>query len=285
MIATTDRVSADLVLFNGKIVTLDEDDTIAQAVVIKSDRITFVGTSDEALSSAGPKTVKIDLSGRCAIPGIVDSHTHPTHLATRLLSEVDCRYPKVKSIADLKTEISKKAKHTEPGTWIIAWGYDNTKLEENRHVTRWELDEAAPCNPVYVRRVDGHVSVGNTLAFEKAEVGRETKDPPSGKLDRASDGELTGVLRGRAQELVRDSIPPYTLEDIKKGLKLCFQQLTRCGITSIQASTAGSLHLKAFQELRREGELPIRVGLMMDGGEEGLLSALIKTGLETSGSR
>jgi predicted amidohydrolase YtcJ len=277
--------AVDLILLNGKVITVDSENSIVEAVAIKDGKIVRVGNNKEVKKLAGQKTLIIDLRGKAVLPGFIDTHLHPGLFGINLM-EVDCRSPPVKSIADILERIKKRANKLPGGTWVRGWGYDDTKLIEKRHPTRWDLDKATTDHPVYLRRICGHVGVANSKALELAGISKHTPDPPGGKIERdPKTGEPTGVLRETAQIL--DIIPPYSEEEIKEALRLACEKFTQWGLTTV-GDAAGSfadkytpLYIRAYQDLLAEGKLPLRVRIMLSGTVPSMLDAVQKIGLKT----
>jgi len=162
---------ADLALLNGKILTIDENESIAEAVAVKFGKILAVGTRDEIKGLIGQNTRIIDLKGRTAIPGLIDSHCHITSTAMRMIGVLDLSEEAgVRSIADIQRKIAEKVATVNKGEWISGAREDDYKLAEKRHPTRWELDKASPQNPVIISTVGGHFSIANSKAFEHLPV-------------------------------------------------------------------------------------------------------------------
>jgi hypothetical protein len=272
------ELSADMVLMNGKVVTVDSEDSIAEAVAVKNGLIAVTGTTKEIIKLVGPQTQVIDLKGKTVLPGFIDSHTHPPSAGTRIFT-VDCRDPGVKSIKDIQRMVRQRAEKTPRGKWISVSNYNDLKLVEKRHITRWELDEAAPKHPVFVTTDTGHLHVANSRALELAGVTKDTPDPAGGKIDKASDGTPTGLLYETAGGLVSRLIPAYTLEETKEGLRSVFNQFLEWGVTTTHDAGAGAMSIKAYQELLEEGKMPVRVLLMVRG--PGLIDHLIGLGIKS----
>jgi len=176
MTVAEEALSADLVLLNGKVVTVDPDFSVAEAVAVRDGRIVAVGSTAEIEELAGVRTEVIDLDGRMVLPGLIDSHIHM--LSTGLtISMINCRTPPMRSITDIVAAVGERAGKAEPGEWIAGRGWDQAKLAEHRNPTRWDLDEVAPDNPVYLTRTCGHVVVVNSKALEIAGITRERPSP------------------------------------------------------------------------------------------------------------
>jgi predicted amidohydrolase YtcJ len=269
---------ADLALVNGKVLTVDDENSVAEAVATKFSRIMVVGSTEEVERVMGEKTEVHDLGGRTVLPGLIDSHMHPAGYGASRVRGVKCG-PDVYSIEELLQRIKEKAKTTPEGNWIQGYSLDDLGL--GRYPTRQELDSVTPRNPLYIGRRDGHIGVANSLALEIAGITRDTPDPPHGEIDRDADGEPTGVLKEDARSPVRSKIPPYSFEELKEGLKMVFDEFISLGLTTIHGSMTDSTTLRALQEMKREGSLRLRVCVNASGREEGMLESLIAAGIQT----
>lgn len=257
-----ERIAADLILFNGKVVTVDSSNSVVEAVAIKSGRILATGLSSDVTKLAGTRTEVINLRGRTVLPGLIDTHTHPSLAATRTY-EINCRSPPVRSITEILEMVRAKAVELDPKEWIRGTNYNDIKLVEKRHITRWELDEVAPRNPVLISKETGHLYVVNSKALELAGITRETKDPPGGQIDRDQKGEPTGLLYEMAVTLVSSLIPPYTVQEVKEGMRRVWDQFSSWGVTTTHDASAYADSIKAYQELLAEGVRQVRTLLMV----------------------
>lgn len=269
---------AEIVFLNGKVITVDENNSMANAVAVKSGRIYRVGTNEFIKEVVGERTIAIDLEGKTIIPGLIDSHMHPGSYGVFWVRGVKCG-PDVASINELLNRIEKKAKNTPIGRWILGYTLDDVKL--GRYPTRWELDKVTPDNPLYIQRRDGHIGIVNSQALEAGNITKDTPDPPHGKIDRDDYGIPTGVLRESAKEIVFDKIPPFTIEEYYDGLKQVFDEFLGLGLTTIHASMTTSKEFKAMQMLKKKKELKLRVCVHASGREDGMLEALIAAGIQT----
>ncbi|MBW2179748.1 MAG: amidohydrolase, partial [Deltaproteobacteria bacterium] len=254
--------AADKILINGNILTVDATDNVVEAVAIKDGRFLAIGKSDRIKELAGHDTEMLDLEGKTVLPGIIDSHTHPSLLASHL-TEINCRKPEVNGIADIKEMIKARAQELGPGKWVRGANFNDSKLTEKRHITRWELDEAAPENPVCLLADTGHQSVVNSKALELSGVTKDTPNPSGGEIQRDESGEPTGLLYEMAMGLVSRVIPPYTVEEVKAGYSEVLKQFSRWGVTSTHDAGGVDLGIRAFQQLLNEGKRQVRVSLMV----------------------
>ena len=254
-------LSSDIILFNGKICTM-EDESFSTALAIRDGNIALLGSDSEVLETASLKTKIVDLSGRLTLPGFIDTHIHPSMAGELLTGKIDMKYYQPNSIPQLLDVVKKYAQKASEGEWLTGWGYDEERLAEKRHPTKWDLDQAAPKNPVFLTQTCGHVAACNSSALAIGGLGKETPDPNQGIIDRNSEGEPTGVLRNRAQEIVKRHITSTKHAMLKDSLSKACERLSSWGVTGIHDAWAGPSVIKAYQELLSEGKLPLRVGLM-----------------------
>jgi len=276
-------IYADMCLINGKIITVDPDDRVVEAIAIYRNKIEALGTTEEIKKLAGPETKIIDLKGKTVMPGIIDSHTHPSMIAARNL-EVNCRAPPIKNIPEILTLIKAKAEELGPGAWVQGANFNDSKLEENRHITRWELDEAAPDNPVFIISDTGHQALVNSKAFEVAGITDDTPDPPGGEMERNEKGVLTGLLYENATGLIREYIPEYSVEALRESYKDVVAQFSEWGVTSTHNASGHRNGIRAYKQLLDEGVRQVRMQLMVSITREetsDVLSALELAGIES----
>jgi len=253
----------DFVLLNGKVITVDEEETIAEAVAVKGDRILKVGSNEEIRRTIGRHTKVIDLEGKVVLPGFIDSHNH----VPARVNYVDLHW--VRSIDELVEKLREKAKRTPKGRWIIGGGFNESKLKERRFPNRYDLDRASTEHPIAVSRVGGHMGhIYNSYALNLAGITRETPDPePPAYIERDPETrEPLGNLRESAEEpllrlMAREPRP--SREEVKEALKETFRQLLSWGITTVKDPGITAEKLRAYQELLEEGELPIRVNFLV----------------------
>ena len=216
---------ADLLLFNGKVLTVDEKFSIQTTVAVRDGNIVAVGGQE--LDSQFNAKQKIDLDGRMLMPGFNDTHIHIIPLSPRSIELEDA-----KSIKEIQERLRAKAKQLGPGKWITGYGWDEAQLEEKRVIVRADLDAAAPNNPVMLTRAGQHSSVGNSLALKIAKIDRNTPDPDSGVIEKDGQGEPNGIIRERS-DLYRRHIPNDTWDDLRPGYIDRLQWLLSLGITSV----------------------------------------------------
>ncbi|MEM8971359.1 MAG: amidohydrolase [Pseudomonadota bacterium] len=276
------ELCADLIVTGGKIVTLDPAETIAQAVAVRDGKILKVGSDDDVQARAGAETIRISAGGKLVVPGLIDGHAHMDRegLKDVLPSLSGCR-----SVADILDRIRELAKVTPVGEWIVTMPvgeppfYEGVpqNLKEGRFPNRWELDQAAPDHPVYIRPIWGHwrntlplISVANSRALEAAGITRETMAPvPSIQIDKdLSTGEPSGIFyefiyKPVVEKTLMSCIPQFTLDDRIAGLRRSMTVYNSFATTSVFEGhgIAGEV-FAAYQHLREEGALPVRASLM-----------------------
>ena len=217
--------TADLLLFNGKIVTVDNAFSIHQAIAIKDGRILAVGSNELRKRYAAARS--IDLAGRTVLPGFMDTHIHLQGHSRRHLD-----FRETKSLAELKLQVSEKAKELGPGEWITGDDWNEYHFTEQRKPVRGDLDAAAPNNPVVLTRAGGHSIVGNSKALEMADINKATPDPERGLIEKDSNGEPNGVIRER-NDLYTRLIPRDKPQDVRQSLLETVREQLQLGITSV----------------------------------------------------
>jgi predicted amidohydrolase YtcJ len=259
------EIKADLLLLNGKVITVDNEFNIVEAVAIKDRKIIATGTTPEIEGLQGEGTEVIDLEGKTVLPGLIDSHLHVVGTGM-LLSQINCRTPPMSSISDILTAVKEVADKAEPGEWILGRGWDQVKLSDHRNPTRWDLDKVSPKNPVWLTRTCGHIGVCNSLALEVGGVSKDTPQPVGGNVEKDEGGEPTGLLEeGPAMNLVRKHIPPTSFEDTVNAIKLASRAFSEAGLTGVVDAGIDSKTMRAYQRAADDGELNVRVNMMLHG--------------------
>ncbi|HYV30023.1 MAG TPA: amidohydrolase, partial [Candidatus Binatia bacterium] len=251
---------ADLILHNGKVVTVDESFSIQEAIALRAGRIVEVGRNTEVLKHRGPRTELVDLQGSLVLPGLMDSHTHP---AGASLTEFDHPLPTMERLQDVFDYIQARARALPEGDWIEVRQVFITRLQETRYPTRAELDRVAPKHPVIFQT--GPDAALNSLALQLSGIDRDFKvtDGGSGFAERdPKTGELTGILRNCARYVkVKSSQRQPTRDDKVKRLRALFADYNAVGLTTVCDRDTSPDEIETYKQLRARGELTVRVCL------------------------
>lgn len=261
-------VKADIVLRGGPI-WCGRKEGVVEALAIWGDKVLAAGSEAEIAGLTGAQTRIIDLAGRLATPGLNDSHLHLISLGMTM-DWVDARPANAPTLEALLGQIAARAAKLKPGEWVLARGYDQTKLDTGRHPYREELDRASPDNPVMLVRTCGHISICNSLALKLAGIDETSPTPPGGLIEQAN-GKLTGLLAENARAPVTAVIPPPSEEDLVSGIERGGNYLLSLGITSCMDAAVGQKggfgEIAAYHRAKRDGRLPVRTWLALLGDE------------------
>lgn len=248
--------SADLILLNGKIWTVNPGQPQAEAVAVRAGRIAAVGKTDEIRRWAGPATQVIDLGGKLVVPGFNDAHVHFCSGGSSMAS-VQLR--DAGSQDEFRDRIGAFAAKQRAGRWITGgeWDHENWKPAETP--TRQLIDAVTPDNPVMVNRLDGHMALVNSRALALAGIDRTTPDPAGGTIVRDAAGDPTGILKDAAMGLVARKIPAPTEGELAEAVRAAMRYAAENGVTSVQDMSASPEVLRVYQKLLERGELTVRI--------------------------
>jgi len=252
---------ADILIVNGDVFCGNGKHFEDGSIAIKKGRIIFVGKTEEADVFRNPDTKVIDVKGKTIMPGFVDSHIHLVAYGITL-DYIDLSA--IYSIEELKRVIADEAKKRREASWIIGRGWDQEIFKEKRYPNRYDLDEAAPKNPVFLIRVCGHIAVANSIALEKANITRNTSDPPGGIIERDEKGDPTGILKENAIDLIREIIPKPTITDYIIAAKRAIRKCLEHGVTTVHMMSALPEEIKALVNLYKNGDLKLRIRIYLD---------------------
>jgi predicted amidohydrolase YtcJ len=241
--------TVDMILTNGKVLTVDNQFSIHNTVIVDAGLIVETGTA--ALLENYQSDNKINLAGKTLMPGFIDSHTHIRGRPQRYIE-----LSEVTSITEIQDLIRAKVKEIGEGEWITGYGWSEDELDEGRRPLKSDLDLAAPLNPVTFTRAGGHSAVVNTLALQQAKISLETEQPEGGIIERGENGELNGIIRER-QEIVGKLVPDSTYEELIASLEINLNALLEKGITSITDASKRPDEYLMFEELYDNPELPL----------------------------
>ena len=249
---------ADLILYNGKIITVNSDFSIQQAMAVKGNHILQVGNNKDILRLKANTTQVLNLDGVVVLPGFIDSHSHPCGAC---MTEFDHPIPQMDSIEDVTSYISKRADALEDGEWIIVQQVFITRLREQRYPTKEELDRAAPNNPVVFRT--GPDASLNSMAMQLSNIDKDFRvtDGGPGYIERDPEtGEPTGILRSCNRYIKsRSSGRKATEKDRYQRLVELFKNYNSVGITGICDGSSGESNLRLYQKMLKNRDLTVRV--------------------------
>lgn len=255
-------VKADVVLINGEVITVDQKNTVVEAVGVKDNRIIVVGSNQEVKNFIGEETDIIDLQGKTILPGFIDSHIHLILYGVNQLA-VSCKAEHMDSIESLLDNLRKKALKTPKGEWIRAWGFNETVVKEKRYPTIAELDAISTEHPIIVSRTCNHISVVNSKALEIAQIHENTPDPNGGVIEKNQEGRLTGRLI-EAAHMVMNEVASYTGSELMKAVKIASDHFIAAGITSIhEAGGYGSESYRLLQQAVMSKDIRVRIYAMI----------------------
>jgi predicted amidohydrolase YtcJ len=253
----------DLLFTNGKIITVDERFTIAQAIAVKGDRIVAVGSSQEIAKLAGPATRTIDLRGRAAIPGLIDNHLHLLRAGNTW--ELELRWDGIYSRKQAIEMLRERAKKVGPGGWVFnIGGWATAQFADDRKpFTREELDAIAPDNPVALQESYYQVFL-NSRGLKELGIEAGKPDPPDfvpGSIQRDAAGKPTGIIRGdiAATRPVAARMPKLPPDRLEASTLQLVQDVNRAGLTSFGVAGCDAGVLDIMQRWKAQGRLPVRI--------------------------
>jgi predicted amidohydrolase YtcJ len=258
-------LAPQLILFHGRILTVDAQDSIAEALAIRDGKIIALGADRDVLRLADAATKRIDLQGRTATPGLIDSHAHIAEGGVDELYHV--HLSDASTVAEVVRRVRAGIAALKPGEWLQGDGWDEGKLAERRYVTAADLDGVSPYNPVWLTHTTGHYGVANSAALRLAKITAASQNPPAGTIDRGVRGNPTGVLKESAQDAVLELIPPPTAQQQRNGILKSIDGLHREGITAVKDPSIGQPVWDAYRELQAEGKLSEHVCVLWYAGK------------------
>ena len=251
---------ADIVYRNGYVYTVDEKDSVRQALAVRSGRIVYVGANAGAKTMIGKATKLIDLRGRMLMPGLIDAHMHPQSGGSRLLN-CSLNYEPL-TVPQFQARIQTclgQEKKTDPDRWLVVVNWFQQGMQpDGVATTAAPLDALKTSRPVIVRSSFGHSVLLNSRAIALAGIKRDTPDPVGGKIIRDGNGEATGLLEDAAQDMAINLLPPLTTSENLAASSIALDAMRRQGITSFLDAWTDPETMTAFATLHREGKLTAR---------------------------
>ena len=263
---------ADMVLRNGKIVTVDAARPQVEAMAIRGDSIVTLGTNDEIEPYVGPETEVIDLEGKLATPGFIESHGHFMSIGN---AAMQLRLMPTESWEEIVSMVGEAAANAEPGEWIDGRGWHQEKWTSTPPGSvagfpiHTALSKVSPNNPVVLRHASGHGSFVNAKALELSGITRDTPDPDGGEILKDANGEPTGYLNETAQRLIK-SPPSDDPGLMRRQATLAANEVISKGITSFQDAGSGFGTVDLLKQMAEAGEMPVRLWVMIRASNDAL---------------
>lgn len=265
---------ADLVLRNGRVITLDEAMPVASAVAVRGDRIAWVGDESEVEARIGPDTEVVDLEGRLLLPGFIEAHAHFLSVGTAKLG-VDLAG--TRSWEEVVSRVEAAVAEAPPGAWIVGRGWHQSKWDEppRPSVRGFPVHDAlsavSPDNPVWLSHASGHAGLANARAMEAAGVGPDTPDPEGGEILRDADGRVIGVFVENAETLVDGAYGAWLAglgeserrERLRAALRLADEEAVRRGITTLHDAGASPVTIEEYRQAIAAGDVTVRLWVML----------------------
>jgi len=239
---------------------------VRAAILVRNGRIVAVGPREKL--GASPNAEAVELHGAHVLPGLCDAHLHLTGYG-RSLEEVNLR--NARSWDEVLRRARMAAAGLPPGAWLTGRGWDQNLWPSKAFPDRRKLDEAFPDRPVLLRRIDGHAAVANAVALRRAGIGRDTPDPPGGRILRRTDGQPTGVLVDGAVDLARRAVPEPDDATVERWILRSAKALLGDGFVQVHDAGTTAQELRVLRRLDAAVRLPIRVYVLLDGSDDALL--------------
>ena len=267
-------MQTDLVLFNGNIHTMDPERPRVSAVTVAGDRFVATGSDSEMRSLLAPGGREVDLLGATVVPGFIDAHIHFLSYGLSL-QEIDLSG--ASTLDSALEKVGRRAADTEPGQWLMGRGWDQSVWAGGAFPSAAQLDTVAGAHPVYLARKCGHAAWVNSLALEQVGITAHTEDPEGGEIVRDEEGKPTGILLEKAMELAFPCMAEPADGEAVAAVRHAQEVVNRMGIVGVHTKEAAA-SLRAFQQLRAEGDLTLRTVAQIPVAE---LDSAIRLGLRT----
>ncbi len=254
------KPTADLIITNAKIWTVDPNRPTAEAVAVVGDRIIAVGSKADIDTLRGPDTNLIDAGGKLLLPGFNDAHVHFVSGGLQLDA---VQLNDTTSAGEFVRRVAEQVKKTAKGDWVLGGDWDETKWIPTQLPTKALIDPFMPDTPVFLDRYDGHTALANSVVLRLAGITAQTLDPPGGVIVRDAQGNPTGALKDAAKDAVLKLIPPLTPEQRMHAIHRALDYAASLGVTSVQQmsdeDTDSFADIKAYGDLLKHGELTTRI--------------------------
>ncbi len=282
---------ADLILRNGKIVTLDPVQPEVRSIAIRNGRIIAVGTGADSSRLKGPTTRIIDLGGKLAVPGFIEGHGHFMGVGE---AQMNLNLRTARNWDEIVAMVAAAAKTAKPGTWIMGRGFHQSKWDKvpEPNVQGFPVHDAlskvSPNNPVWLTHASGHASMVNAAAMKAAEITADTPNPPGGEILKDANGQPTGLLNERAQGLLRPAYDAYLSKrsaaeveaDNRRKIELAAHECIANGITTFEDAGSPFETVDLIKRVASEGKLDLRMWMMLNESNDKLRASISRYRLQ-----
>ena len=287
---------ADLVLRNGKIVTMEAAHPTAQAIAVRGGMVLAVGSDADMKALTGPRTRVVDLSGKLAIPGFIEGHGHFMGVGQY---KMNLNLRNARNWDEIVAMVADAAKKAPPGAWILGRGWHQSKWDKTPapnvqgFPVHADLTKVSPNNPVRLVHASGHASMVNAQALKQAEITSKTPDPTGGEILKDGQGQPTGLLQERAQQLLDPAYDAYKSKmsaaeleaEARKQIELATDECLSNGITSFQDAGSSLQTIDLFKKEAEAGELRLRLWVMIRDSYNSLAKNLTRYRMIDAGNR
>ncbi len=265
------------VFYNGKIHTMDKNNSVVEAIAVKEGKIVESGTSDEMKSKYG-KDKLVDLSGKTVIPGFIESEGSLVDFSLELArynNMIDLK--NVTDVSKIVAFVSEKVKNQKENAWVGGYGWDDENITEGMElITKSTLDKISLKHNIYLINKDGSIVWCNSKAFETMQITKQTPSPEGGEISKDENGEPDGLLFGKAINLVKEKLPKFTKEDMQNALQNGAQELLKYGITGVIDRNMSNESINAYKELIDSNKIPIHIYAVLTGSDPAFTEYLQK---------
>lgn len=247
--------TADLIVVNARVYTVDDNRPMVSAFAIRDGRFLFAGSDIEARALAGASTRVVDAQNAVIVPGLVDAHAHLLGLGTSLRN---VQLAGSKTYEEVISRVVERARTMKPGEWIEGRGWDQNLWPVKEFPTHEALSRALPDNPVVLTRIDGHAMLANAMAMRLAGITAATRDPAGGRIIRLRDNSPSGVFVDNAESLVARAIPRLTTEQKRDAVLAAISEANKWGLVGVHDAGQPRSTIDIYESLARQGRYNLR---------------------------
>ncbi|MBW1641979.1 MAG: amidohydrolase [Deltaproteobacteria bacterium] len=259
--------SDQLIFLNGHVLTMDSEDTVAEAVAVKDDEIEAVGKNEEIQKLSTENSRIVDLKGKTMLPGFIEAHGHFPFSGFNAVG-VNVNSPPIgtmSSLAGVMDALRNQAQKTEKGKWIIGFGFDDTLIREKRHLTCTDLDDVSTDNPVFVAHISGHLAYANNRGLALVGITENSPNPEGGVICKDPEsGKPNGILEETAAMQLLNAGYGSVMEKFGDIVEWAVKDYASNGVTTVQCGLVSEILMAIFQPAFASEVIPLRVGIWPD---------------------